>query len=145
MDTGAVGERNGECGGMDRHRPSFTALVAFALILSPLVYLLSYPPVVKLLQRGPDLHGDVMAIADREYYPAYKPVDWLLDHTPLRGPLFYWAGVCGVREEFEAGSRVRRMRRAIQKRIEPSGPSEYLAAPRVLSAIREVTGCVTDE
>ena len=38
------------------------------------------------------IHGDDLTI--------YKPVDWLIDETPLREPLLWWAGVWSVRGTF---------------------------------------------
>lgn len=46
-------------------------------------------------------------MADSSLYPIYKPVDWLIDNTPLRNPLFSWAEVLGVREEFDDGAEHR--------------------------------------
>lgn len=102
------------------------------MILSPILYVLSYAPVVKVCGRTtvvpafprtssvPHPHdaGQTISIsyvvalgriplADESLYPAYKPVDWLIDNTPLREPLFMWAGICGVHDEFERGQFVR--------------------------------------
>ncbi len=79
---------------MNRRRPSITSLVAFFLIVSPLVYVLSFAPVVRIC-------------GQRSLYPAYKPVNWMIDHTALREPLFIWAGIWGVRDEVEANSIAR--------------------------------------
>ena len=85
---------------MKTRKPSLTSLVAFFLIVTPLVYVLSYAPVVRTGQ----------VICGRS--TVYRPVDWLIDNTPLRNPLFIWAGLFGVRRDFEIAG-VRRM-------IEPS-------------------------
>jgi hypothetical protein len=53
--------------------------------------------------RDPDLS---MAI-DSQRMPVYKPVDWLIDHTPLYRGLFWWASVWGVRDDFEVMHDVR--------------------------------------
>ena len=103
-----------------RTKPSLTSLVAFFLIVTPLVYVLSYAPVVRVCGRtvvvqrevsglgmfGSSLRGtliDRVECADASVYPAYQPVDWMIDSTPLRRPLYFWAGLWGVREAFEYG------------------------------------------
>ena len=108
-----------------RSKPSLTSLIAFVLILSPLVYVLSYAPAARVLRRTIDVRipptpAELMTTAlvsfepvqipcaDGSLYPAYKPVDWLIDNTPLREPLFFWADICGVRDAFEHGARLRR-------------------------------------
>lgn len=40
-------------------------------------------------------------------HPVYEPVEWLIDHTPLRTPLLAWAGIWGVRGESELASFIR--------------------------------------
>ena len=62
-------------------------------------------PVVRFF-RGPDREyilssGSTPRPADGSTYPAFKPVDWLIDNTPLREPLFLWAGIWDVRGEFD--------------------------------------------
>jgi hypothetical protein len=88
---------------MHRRKPSLTSLVAFILIISPILYVLSYAPVVRLCE-GPDQEFDfsgivLLPLADE--YPLYGPVNWLIDNTPLRKPLFIWSGFWGVRGYFE--------------------------------------------
>ena len=85
-----------------RANPSRTSLVAFAMLLAPLLYVLSYAPVVRVC-------FDSHAIPP---YELYAPIDWLTENTPLREPLFCWAEICGVRRVFE-------MRSAIKNRITP--------------------------
>jgi hypothetical protein len=45
--------------------------------------------------------------ADGRRYPPFRPIDWLIDHTPLRHPLFWWAGLWGVRDDFESSRQER--------------------------------------
>ena len=107
-----------------RTKPSKTSLVAFGFILLPLVYVLSYAPVVRVRGRtvevpwtwseyfsaGYSVNGTpTMRIerADASLYPAYQAVDWLIDNTPLRQPLFYWAEIWSVRDQFQAGESFR--------------------------------------
>lgn len=107
---------------MNRRKPSITSLVAFALIVSPVLYVLSYAPVVRFCgEADPDLdipfqsgsfapsYDDYLdrPLADSSRYPAYKPADWLNDNTPLRRPLFFWAEMWGVRDAFENGNVIR--------------------------------------
>lgn len=95
-------------------------MVALILIASPVVYVLSYAPIVKICgdtrQFVPDqprtgayvITADIQEpLADASRYPAYAPVDWLIDDTPLREPLFLWAEIWGVGQAFEYGHWVR--------------------------------------
>ena len=98
-------------------KPSFTSLVAFGVVLLPFVYVLSYAPAVRVCGRTRPVEELLtisgvyymepvvfqQRLADASLYPPYQPVDWLIDNTPLRKPLFYWAELWGVREQFEAG------------------------------------------
>ena len=74
-----------------RTKPSRTSLVAFALfVVLPILYVLSYAPVVRVCDRQFPIVGDPQKppMADAFLYPEYQPVDWLIDSTPLREPLF---------------------------------------------------------
>lgn len=84
------------------NKPSITSLVLFALIVSPLAYVLSYAPVVRICE-GSDEALTTGAIG----YPVYEPVDWLIDNTPLREPIFSWGGLWNVRAQFELAHAVR--------------------------------------
>jgi hypothetical protein len=105
---------------MNKRRPSITSLVAFDLIAVPIAYVLSYAPVVRICADArefePDrprmgarvITADIQEpLADASRYPPYAPVDWLIDNTPLREPLFLWAEVWGVGKAFEYGYWVR--------------------------------------
>jgi hypothetical protein len=37
----------------------------------------------------------------------YRPVDWLIDYTPLDRPLYWWAEQWGVREYFQITQMLR--------------------------------------
>lgn len=84
--------------------------LAFIAVLLLLVYPLSYAPVVRLGGGNQDvtptvfmsMHGPIIDYADGSRYPIYVPVDWLIDHTPLRQPLFWWAALFGVKEDFQS-------------------------------------------
>ncbi len=99
-------------------RPSPTSLVAFFLIVAPVVYVLSYAPVVRVCGRTVEYDPDIpfpsgtfnvdipdyqsgVTLENPSLYPAYQPVHWLIDHTPLREPLMLWADLWGVRYAFE--------------------------------------------
>ena len=62
--------------------------------------LLSYAPVLKWYAWGPHMGPQNPGWIDGSRLPAYKPVDWLIDHTPAGRPLFLWADAWGVRHEF---------------------------------------------
>ena len=105
-----------------RTKPS---LVACVMLVLPLVYVLSYAPVVRVCGRTAEVEtlptsvvysGGVGVVriwpisrpmADSSLYPTYKPIDWLIDNTPLRKPLFFWAQLWNVRVEFEQGAEHR--------------------------------------
>ena len=52
----------------------------------------------------------VKAPIDGDDLPVYKPLDWLIDETPLRDPLLWWADVWGVRGTFVKASSWRSSR-----------------------------------
>lgn len=118
-----------------KRRPSSTSLVAFALIVSPFVYVLSYAPFVRFSGRAEMGPAERLASLRRwefenhafgtegSLYPAYKPVDWLIDNTPLREPLFLWAGLWSVRDEFEP-----------QEILFDSAPEEGIGSSTVIRA-----------
>ena len=91
-------------------RQAFARWAAIAICcLVVVAYPLSYAPVVRWESRRLVAEG----VRDGVFYfstidgtnlPAYKPVDWLIDNTPLDKPLFAWARVWGVAFEFETGS-----------------------------------------
>ncbi len=84
-----------------RTKPSRTLLVAFAMIVLPVAYVLNYAPVVRMT---PVRIGTSV----------YAPVDWMIDNTPLREPLFWWADLWGVRDDFRAGM----LSRAVDRQLE---------------------------
>lgn len=84
-----------------RTKPSLTSLVAFGFCLLPIVYVLSYAPIVRFSE-GPDRWFEV-----KEDYPLYHPVDWLIEQTPVREPFLGWAGIWGVRDRFQWAMELR--------------------------------------
>ena len=73
---------------------------------------MSYAPIVRWeserqsseAARNGEFYGITV---DGTALPAYKPIDWLIDNTPLDKPLFVWAQLWGVAFEFEAASQTR--------------------------------------
>ena len=104
-----------------RGKPSRTSLIAFVLILSPVLYVLSYAPVFRLAGNEPTfLAFGVVTYSPREgWQELYQPVEWLTDRTPLREPLLDWAGLWG--EGVEQDMRLRSERRIAGK--DPYGTS----------------------
>jgi hypothetical protein len=90
---------------------------ALFFVFGPVLYVLSYAPCVRLLGGGFEVSstpiGGGMTInrvehwGDGRDYPAYQPVDWLIDNTPLQRPLFWWAGLFGVEPEFRLAAALR--------------------------------------
>jgi hypothetical protein len=68
------------------------------------VYMLSYAPVYRILR--PRYRGPVI----------YRPVEWLIDRTPLGGPLLLWSVLWGVRDEMETDYGARELDRLINLR-----------------------------
>lgn len=93
-----------------RTKPSRTSLVAFILIVSPIVYVLSYAPVFRFTNDVQDGWGPFTPRQDWQEW--YRPVEWLTDGTPIREPLLSWANLWGdtVGADFRYRSD-RRMRR----------------------------------
>ena len=76
-----------------------------------LVYVLSYAPVERLQMSMP-LHLP---------NGVHRPVEWLIDYTPLRKPLFVWADVWGIRNWQEFGWETREHYRKNGNLCSPSG------------------------
>ena len=71
------------------------ALHILIITLSAFVmYVLSYAPVVRF--------SNGYRLANSREFPAYEPVDGLIDWTALREPLLVWADIWQVRGNFEA-------------------------------------------
>mgnify|MGYP006969365024 FL=1 len=79
-----------------------------ALVLLGVAYVLSYAPVVKLKEpHSGNRLGAYLFPIDGSELPVYRPVDYLIDETPLREPLLMWADLWSVRETFEFASALR--------------------------------------
>ncbi len=59
------------------------AWAAALVMLLAVGYVLSYPMAVRRME------GDF-------HLPAYIPVEWLVDNTALREPIYWWADLCGA-------------------------------------------------
>lgn len=113
-----------------QRRPSLTSLIALVFVVAPLVYVLSYAPVVRVYRRSVEAQrlvprvtviretesgwvaespreGVNIECADSSVYPGYQPLDWLIDNTALRELMFKWADLWRVRGDFEAGYQYR--------------------------------------
>ena len=91
-----------------RTKPSFTSLAAFFLIVSPVVYVLSYAPVVRIyggnefiLDEDIPWRPGNIGISVGPDYSFYQPVEQLTDNASIRPVMFWWAGLWGVRQHFE--------------------------------------------
>jgi hypothetical protein len=87
--------------GERRTRRPLLVNLAWAVVVVVLIgigYVLSYAPVVKfMVWRDPSLSLWI----DSRKLPIYKPVDWIIDNTPMYRPLFWWASLWGVGDDFE--------------------------------------------
>jgi hypothetical protein len=84
---------------------------ALALVIAPVVYVLSYAPVVRSLVEA-DLaredRGISLGIPESIInIPGYAPIEWLIDETPLRYPLLRWCGIFGIEEDARYASAFR--------------------------------------
>ena len=96
-----------------RTKPSRTSLIAFFLIVTPLVYTLSYAPAFRFTNDEPPYFNFEIPVytfpRKAGWQELYRPVEWLTDNTPLREPLLSWAGLW--EEYVEADFRLRSDRR----------------------------------
>jgi len=118
------------CSTQARSRLRNITWASVALLVVLVLYVLSYAPMYRLKYGQPlriltaaDLHLVKVAPPSlpatfrtqepREWVPlaCYAPVDWLIDGTPLRRPLLWWAGVWDVREWVEGDSSTRKRKR----------------------------------
>jgi len=73
-----------------RRWPWAAVLMLFVVLV--VTYPLSYAPVVRIQSAASGKSGKRIDF--------YRPVDWLIDNTPLQEPLFFWAKVWGVERVF---------------------------------------------
>jgi hypothetical protein len=101
-----------------------------ALLALLLAYPFSYAPVVQMrggwkMVPATDGFGNpavVKAPIFSEDLPLYRPVDWLIDNTPMQDVLYWWADVWGVRSPFTEAAgcvRVARSRRSARHHRSP--------------------------
>jgi hypothetical protein len=82
-----------------------------ALLGIAVLYVLSYAPAHRVIFGHVPLIGSTDPAYARTTpdtrMAVYTPVNWLIDFTPLSEPLFWWAGVFGVEDDFRraAGGR----------------------------------------
>jgi len=84
-----------------KRRLTFGACVI--VVLGLCAYVLSYPHAVKR-----QLESNGYLRADSSDIPAYIPVAWLVDNTPIRTPVFWWAKEIGMEKVVRDGSALRR-------------------------------------
>jgi hypothetical protein len=89
-----------QSGGPKSAIPSVAAVVLFLVS----VYALSYAPAFRLVRAG-NIHAPV------DWWIVYRPMEWLIDETPLQTPLFVWARYCRVHDEMEVDTVIRRRNR----------------------------------
>jgi hypothetical protein len=82
-----------------------TVLLLFLLIVG---YPLSYAPAYKAYLTG--VYEYDRCVCWSGPFGIYRPVEWMFDHTPLRGSLFAWASLWGVENELMADHNWRTVR-----------------------------------
>jgi len=87
-------------------RSRFRKAVILTVIITGLLgtYVLSYPPIYRIT--GSRYRGPVV----------YRPVEWLIDRTPLGGPLLRWSAFWGVRQEMQTDYGARELDRSFKLR-----------------------------
>jgi hypothetical protein len=91
-------------------RRTFARWAAIVLLIVVVAYPLSYAPVVRIHLERADPEPDIFAPEiDGDVLPIYKPIDWLIDETPARKPLFLWARLWGVENRFRVSSILRNL------------------------------------
>ena len=95
-----------------RNKPSRTSLFVFVMIIvSPVLYVLSYAPAIRIfcepppvdrMQSRPSLGPGQLRGVDAHPLAMYRPVEYLVDCTPLREPLFAWASLWHVDLDMKA-------------------------------------------
>jgi hypothetical protein len=73
-------------------------------------YVLSYAPVYRYFAENVEAEP-------RGVWRVYVPVNWLIDRTPLRGPLLAWADLWGVGFEFDSASEAREFFREVRSQL----------------------------
>jgi hypothetical protein len=79
---------------MSAKRKTKTGTIWAAVAAIVCCYVLSYAPVLRWMYPAEGPWGTIV-------YPpldpvVYRPVMWLIDNTPCREPLLWWAGVWGM-------------------------------------------------
>ena len=79
----------------------------------PVLYVMSYAPLVRFREGAdsPDsslllsgVGSSLYYVYNKTEYPLYRPVDWLIEETPLDTPLLIWADLWGVRRQTIGGA-----------------------------------------
>jgi len=86
--------------------------------VAAILYVLSYSPFIRYSHGNYRRPTRVPYLASWEFnedvlrgtYPAYAPVEWLIDNTVLSRPLNAWARICGVEEAHSDMAHNRRIR-----------------------------------
>jgi len=82
------------------------------LLVLFVLYVISYSPVYALSKKY--VYSRSYTRNTEKYianWDMYSPVNYLIDNTPLRAPLFTWASLWGVERDFRIGSITRDIKR----------------------------------
>ena len=94
----------------DTPRPSNLGPAVGVLLGLAVLYVLSYAPACRLA-RGADVHyhtSDQRIVFARPLnWTMYRPVEWVMDRTPLARPLYWWGDVWGCGSSMRAYSEGR--------------------------------------
>ena len=82
---------------------------AAVVLIVVLAYPLSYATVVRWKRERTGVDW-----IDGSRLPVYKPIDRLIDNSPLHKPLFFWAKLWGVEDEFRSAVLIRSIVRDIR-------------------------------
>jgi hypothetical protein len=99
----------------DRKRSRWMSGIA-AMILLLLLYVASYPLVLRWAYplRGECIIGEniIGYTRDVAHVPLYTPVEWLVDETSAKRPIFWWAQICRAKNTVELARHEREAQRA---------------------------------
>ena len=100
---------------MHRRRVTHKQIVRPLCVTATIValYVASYPPTLLIVEKHRLIPHGLFSVLDGEDVPFFKPVDWLIDHTPMRSIILSWSDLFGNRNYLEGGILKREAARSL--------------------------------